>query len=79
VPVRSVRQRRYRGFCAQNVQAQAAAAQFLAAREAIFAALNERPELAAGPRNSAGFWLSGFFEDIATPADVERNLLRNCL
>lgn len=79
VPVRNVRTRRYRGFCAHNQQAQAAAAEFLAARGAMLAALSEVPELGAGARQSAATWLNGFFEDIATPAEVERNLLRNCL
>ena len=79
VPVRSVRQRRYRGFCAHNAEAQAAAVEFLSRRAIILAALNEVPELAPGPRQSAASWLNGFFEDIATPADVERNLLRNCI
>ena len=75
----SVRQRRYRGFCAHNQQAQAIAAEILGQRAAILATLNEQPELAAGPRQSAAQWMERFFADIATPADVERNLLRNCL
>lgn len=79
VPVRTVRQRRYRGFCAHNAQAQAVAAEILGQRTAILAALSERPELAAGPRQSAALWLDRFFAAIATPADVERNLLRTCL
>lgn len=77
--VNSVRQRRYRGFCAHNQQAQAIAAEILGQRAAILATLNEQPELAAGPRQSAAQWMERFFADIATPADVERNLLRNCL
>ncbi len=79
VPVSSVRQRRYRGFCVHNAQAQAAAAEFLAARSAILGALNEVSELEEGPRRSAAQWLERFFTDVATPADVERNLLRTCL
>ena len=79
VPVRTVRQRRYRGFCSHNQHALAVAAEVLAARNAILAALNEVPELGAGTRQSATGWLNDFFADIATPAEVERNLLRNCL
>jgi hypothetical protein len=79
VPVRAVRQRRYRGFCSHNAQAQAVAAEMLGQRAAILATLDEQAELAAGVRQSARQWLERFFEDIATPADVERNLLRTCL
>jgi hypothetical protein len=79
VPVNSVRQRRYRGFCAHNAAAEAVAAEFLARRAAIMAALAEQPELEAGPRRSAAQWLDRFFADIATPAAVRENLLRTCL
>ncbi|MGE0178731.1 MAG: hypothetical protein AB7O91_02785, partial [Sphingomonas sp.] len=79
VPVRNVRTRRYRGFCTHNQEAQAAAAEFLAARPRIFAALNAVPELDEGPRRSATAFLERFFDEIATPQDVERNLLRTCL
>ena len=79
VPVSSVRVRRYRGFCAHNDAAQAAAAEFRAARPALLAALAEVPELDARPRASAAAYLEGFFRDIATPAAVQENLLRTCL
>ncbi|MGQ0659655.1 hypothetical protein [Sphingosinicella sp.] len=79
VPVRNMRIRRYRGFCSHNSHALAVAAEFFAARRAVLAALNEVAELSAGSRQSAATWLNGFFEDVATPAEVERNLLRTCL
>lgn len=79
VPVSNVRQRRYRGFCVHNDEARAAAADMLARRGAILAALNEVPELSDGVRRTAAAYLDGFFAAIATPAEVERNLLRTCL
>lgn len=79
VRVRNVRTRRYRGFCSHNQEAQAAAAEFLAARPRIIAALNAVPEMDDGPRRSATAFLERFFAEIATPQDVERNLLRSCL
>lgn len=79
VPVRNVRTRRYRGFCLHNQEAQAAAAEYRTARPQIIAALNGVPELGDGPRRSATAFLERFFAEIATPQDVERNLLRTCL
>jgi hypothetical protein len=79
VPVRSVRTRRYRGFCSHNAHAHVAAAEFLRARGAIMAALAEVPELEASARRGAEAYLERFFADIATPQAVEQNLLRTCL
>lgn len=79
VPVRNVRRRQYRGFCAHNEQARAAAAEILSRRGAILAALDEVPELSDGVRRNAAAYLEGFFADIATPAEVDRNLLGTCI
>jgi len=79
VPVRNVRTRRYRGFCTHNPLAQAAAAELRAARPQVLAALNAVPEMEDGPRRSATAFLERFFAEVATPQDVERNLLRTCL
>jgi len=79
VPVSNVRVRRYRGFCVHNEAAQAAAAEFRAARPALLAALAEVPGLEARPRASAATYLEAFFRDVATPEAVSENLLRTCL
>ena len=79
VPVASVRTRRYRGFCLHNAEAQAAAAQFRAARPQLEAVMAGIPELERRRRERALSYLRGFFDDIATPQAVASNLLRTCL
>ncbi len=79
IPVSNVRVRRYRGFCVHNEAAQAAAAEFRAARPALLAALAEVPGLETRPRANAANYLEAFFRDIATPEAVSENLLRTCL
>lgn len=79
LPVRNVRQRLFRGFCSHNAETRAAAAQFLAARDRLEAAITSIPEMSDRTRRRALSYLNGFFEDIATPEDVEDNLVSACL
>lgn len=77
--VPNVRSRVFRGFCAHNNETRAAAAEFLAARPRIEAALAAIPELTERAQSRALSYLNGFFEDIATPEAVEENLVEDCL
>ncbi|MEM8695357.1 MAG: hypothetical protein AAGE05_04975 [Pseudomonadota bacterium] len=77
--VSSVRTRVFRGFCWHNEQTRAAAAEFLAARPRLEATLASIPQLSDRRRAGALSYLNGFFEDIATPEEVEDNLVENCL
>lgn len=79
VPVATVRTRRYRGYCAHNTEAQAAAAEFRAARSALLAVPGAIPGLSARHRDRAVAYLSRFFDDIGDSAAVSSNLLRTCL
>lgn len=74
----SVRVRRYRGYCLHNAEARAAAGQVVAARPRLMEALAAVPHLDGRSRERAAAYLSGFFDDVATPRDVESNLLRTC-
>ncbi len=78
VPVRSVRQRRYRGFCAFNDDARAAAAEFRSKRSELMAVLTDIPGLDERTQKSAERYLADFFDDIADDATMEKKLLRNC-
>ena len=78
VPVASVRVRRYRGYCRHNAEAQAAIADLVARRASLMAVLNEVPQLEERTRAKATKYLSGFFDQVATPADVTR-FLSGCL
>lgn len=79
IRVSSVRSRVFRGFCSHNDQTRTAAAEFLAARPRLEAVLASIPDMADRSRSRALSYLNGFFEDIATPADVEENLVEDCL
>lgn len=79
VPVSSVRERRYRGNCLFNAEAEAAAAEALATRPALLATLGRTPHLSERSRAKATAYLDRFFADIASPAQLRSKLLRNCL
>jgi len=79
VSVASVRTRRYRGYCAHNAEAQAAAAEFRAARATLLAVPGAIPGLSARNRDRAVAYLSRFFDDIGDARAVSSNLLGTCL
>lgn len=79
IRVSSVRTRVFRGFCFHNDETRAAAAEFLAARPRLEAVLASIPQLTERRRDRAASYLADFFEDIATPEDVEDNLIDDCL
>ena len=78
VPVRDVRQRRYRGFCVHNDQARAAAAAFRAKQNELLSAVSDIPGLEDRTRSNAEKYLAAFFDDIADDASLEKELLSTC-
>ena len=76
--VRSVRERRYQGYCVHNAQALAVAAEFRAKRGALLAMLGQIPLDESVRRRSAAY-LDGFFADIADDRRMVAKLLRNCI
>jgi hypothetical protein len=78
IPLSSVRVRRYRGFCRHNAEVQAMAPDFLAHRAAFIAVLDTVPQLEDKTKAKASAYLSGFFDLVATPADVTK-LIAPCL
>lgn len=79
VPVSDVRERRYRGFCIHNADAQAAAAETLAKRAAVTEVFDSIPELNDRSRREALAYLGSFFDQIAGEKSVADKLLRTCL
>lgn len=78
LPIRYVTQRHYRGFCSLNQLVIEEAEAFRHARPEMEAALSTIPGLSAEHRRKMLRYLGDFFEDIATPAAIERNLLSDC-
>ncbi len=79
VPVKSVRQRRYRGYCVHNAEAMAAAGEMRAKRGALIATLGQIPQMEPKTRQKAAAYLDGFFADIATDQGVAAKLLKTCI
>ena len=78
IRVSSVRTRVYRGFCSHNAQTRTIAAEVLAARSQYEAVIASIPNLSERRRSRAQSYLADFFDDIATPEDVEDNLIDEC-
>jgi hypothetical protein len=72
------RDRRYRGHCQFNADAQTAASEILARRAELLGVLDETPQLNDGSRRKAATYLAAFFDQIATPQEVTSKLLRSC-
>jgi len=76
--VSSVRKRRYWGLCGDNAEVLKLAPGFLAARPKMEAEIRSIPGLDERSRDDMIKYLGGFFEDIATPEKVQKNLLKDC-
>ncbi len=74
----SVRQRYYRGVCRYNDQIPAAIATFQARREAINALIANETRLSDSRRQSTQRYIDEFYEIIANPSQVERQIINRC-
>lgn len=74
-----VTDRVYRGFCAHNAQAIAAAREMRAAQPQILGLLGQIPGLEPKRQQSAAAFLARFFADIASDADVSAKVIRRCV
>jgi hypothetical protein len=79
IPVASVRVRRYRGYCAHNAQALAAAAELRAKRAEVVALLAGLPGLAPRSLQKASAFLDGFWKQAGSDAAVRSNILARCV
>jgi hypothetical protein len=68
IPVRTVRQRHYRGKCAMSADVVAAASDFRARKDAIYSAVAATPEMTEKTKAKARKFLDGFFKEIADDA-----------
>ena len=74
----NVRERRYRGFCIHNEEAQAFLAQIATRRDSLMAVVNETPQLEDRTRRNAAAYLGDFFEVAGSPSKTA-NLMKMCL
>ena len=64
VPIRTLRDRNYRGYCAHMAQARTAAAEFSARRGELIGVLGAIPGMTDRTRQGAANFLGGFFQDL---------------
>lgn len=78
LPIKSVRQRLYRGPCRTPEQFAPAAARFNEKREAILGLVAETPALRPGDVREVREWLEEFFRTTSDPRRVKRDILDQC-
>jgi len=78
IRVRNVRQRLYRGFCADNDALPRAVADFNEKRQAIMALFEDNPHLSGRERGYAARFLQDFYEIVNDPARFKRQITDKC-
>lgn len=78
MPVRSIRQRHYRGLCRFNDQAVTAAAHFRDHRDQLYAIIDGETRLTASRRETAHRYIEAFFEIIDDPDRFQRQIIADC-
>jgi len=78
LPVRSVRNRYYRGFCIHNDEVRLLAAQVLQNKAAMFAVFDGVVGLDDKNRRAAEGYLEEFFEELGDPGKLDKMLVSRC-
>jgi hypothetical protein len=78
VPIKSVRERYYRGFCQPELVIQIALDRFKAAKDSIYAAVQSVTQLSEGDRRGLLNYFNDFYSAIENRGMVQRDFLRNC-
>jgi hypothetical protein len=75
----NVRQRLYQGFCENNRYVEASVAEFLQARDTLYALVADQPELEESVRQRLATYMDEFYETIGDSQGVEREILDRCI
>ena len=78
LPIRSVRERLYRGFCQPDTVLLSVLARFRAAKDSIYALYRSVPDLSARDARQALDYFDAFYRTINDPAAVRREFVRGC-
>ncbi|MGD2129591.1 MAG: hypothetical protein PVJ33_04780 [Lysobacterales bacterium] len=78
LPIRSVTQRLYRGYCAHNSTLESARQLFLAKEDTMFSLLRNEPELNSGARRKAERYLERFFNTLKDPEEFREQITERC-
>ncbi len=77
--LRNVRQRLYRGRCANNAHLSASVERFAEQKEAIHALVDDLPGLTTASVRLTRDYIDDFYAIIETPKRLDRHLVRKCL
>jgi hypothetical protein len=75
----NVRQRLYQGFCVNNDYVESSVAEFLQARDTLYALTADLQEMAPTVRERVAEYMDGFFVTIGDPQAVQRELVDRCI
>ena len=78
VPIKTVRQRYYRGFCSLNPEVKQVAATFLQKRDAIAAEIGSLEGLADSSRKQMLGYINGFYKQLEKPQALDKRILKTC-
>lgn len=78
LPVRSVTQRLYRGYCAHNASLDTARQEILANEQAIYDLVESEDRLDSGRKKKALNYLADFFEIMRDDADFQKKVVEKC-
>jgi len=79
VDVENVRQRAYLGYCANNAYVEGSIARVQQVRDELYALVAELTGLESSVRDSISGYLDEFFEVIGDPAEVQSQIINNCI
>jgi hypothetical protein len=77
--IRNVRQRLYRGRCANNGHVAASLHEFRDRRDAIYALVHEQEGLESSMRERIVRYIDKFYDLTDEPRDVERQIINRCI
>jgi hypothetical protein len=78
LPVKTVTERLYRGYCFFNNELEATRGVFLAQETAIYALINNEYRLDKNTKKKSTKYLEKFFEVIKDPQSFEKNIIQKC-
>ena len=78
LPIKSVRERLYRGYCQPDSVLLPVIARFRAAKDSMYAAVRAVPDLREGDVRGMLSYFDDFFRAIDNPATVQREFVRRC-
>jgi hypothetical protein len=78
LPMKSVTQRLYRGYCEFNNDLEAARELFLKQETAIYSLINNEDRLYGKTKKKSTKYIGEFFEIIKDPKDFDKNIIKKC-